>query len=881
MSEYSPKNIEPKWQQKWEKNNIFKNNNRENGKENYYVLEMFAYPSGKMHVGHLRNYGIGDAVARYKKMKGFNVLHPFGWDSFGLPAENAAIDNGAHPEEWTKKNIENMRRQLKLLGLSYDWDREISTFTPEYYKWNQKFFIEMYKKGLVYKKKSYVNWCPDCNTVLANEQVEDGKCWRHGKTDVIQKELSQWYFKITEYAEELLECLEDLKGYWPDKVIAMQKNWIGKSVGAEVEFTFEYKYNGDNKNILKNSEGNIVIKIFTTRVDTLFGASYLVLAPEHPLVEEIVLKERPELKDAVDKMINEDKTVRTAEDKEKEGINTGFYVVNPINNEEIPLLIANYVLGDYGTGAVMGVPAHDERDYSFATKYSMPIKTVIKSDENSIDDQKAYTGEGIMVNSGEFNDLSSVEARERILSKLESEGKGKKSITYRLHDWLISRQRYWGTPIPVIYDEDGNIYLEDEKNLPVKLPTDVEFSGQGNPLETSQEFKNIILPNGKKGRRETDTMDTFVDSSWYYLRYLDAKNDTVPFEKEDANNWTPVNQYIGGIEHAVMHLLYARFMHKALRDLGYVNTDEPFKILLTQGMVLGPSYYSKNERRYLFANEVNVKSGVAYSNETGEELVTKVEKMSKSKNNGVDPEEIVEEYGADAARVFALFAAPSEKELEWSTNGLMGAYRFLNRYYLLVDSTISFIDENADKNNNYNINYDSANKMDKEILKKLHQTIKKVTDSIEDDFHFNTAISGIMSLLNNMTTYKQEIIDTNKESSESRKIWKEVLEKTTLLLSPFAPHLSDEIWEKLGNNTFGFEEEWPTYNEKYMVESSFNLVVQINGKVRDMVETDLDQSKEDLEKLAFSLDKIKKMLDGKTVVKVIVVPNKLVNIVVK
>lgn len=880
MSIYNPKDIESKWQKKWEENNIFKNNNKEFGKENYYVLEMFAYPSGKMHVGHLRNYGIGDAVARYKKMKGFNVLHPFGWDSFGLPAENAAIDNGAHPEKWTKKNIENMRRQLKLLGLSYDWERELSTFSSEYYKWNQKFFIEMYKKGLVYKKKSYVNWCPDCNTVLANEQVEDGKCWRHSKTDVIQKELSQWYFKITEYAEELLECLEDLRGYWPDKVITMQKNWIGKSVGAEIDFTFEYDYSGSNEEILKNDNNDIIIKIFTTRADTLYGASYLVLAPEHPIVEEIILKEKPELSDSVNKMINEDKTSRTADDKEKEGISTGFYVLNPINNEKIPLLIANYVLGNYGTGAVMGVPAHDDRDYAFAKKYSLPIKEVIKSDDE-IEIDSAYTGKGIMINSDEFNGLSNLEARDLILLKLEKEGKGKKSVTYRLHDWLISRQRYWGTPIPVIYDEDGNIYLEDENNLPVKLPTDVEFTGQGNPLETSQEFKNVILPNGKKGRRETDTMDTFVDSSWYYLRYLDSKNSEVPFDKEDANNWTPVDQYIGGVEHAVMHLLYARFIHKALRDLGYLNTNEPFKRLLTQGMVLGPSYYSKNERRYLFANEVIVKGGIAYSIETNEELITKMEKMSKSKNNGVDPEEIVKEFGADAARVFALFAAPSEKELEWNTNGLMGAYRFLNRYYLLVESTIDFIDKDSNEANNYNLKYENTNKMDKEILKTLHQTVKKVTESIEDDFHFNTAISGIMSLLNNMTTYKQEVIDSKKESTESRKIWKEVVEKTTLLLSPFAPHLSDEIWFNIGNNTFTFEEKWPIYNEEYMVENTFNLVLQVNGKLRDMVETELDQSKENLEKLAFESEKIKKQLEGKSVVKVIVVPNKLVNIVVK
>jgi len=584
IKEYKPSEIEKKWQDKWFEEDVFKSENKVEGKENYYVLEMFAYPSGKLHVGHLRNYAIGDAIARYKKMKGFNVLHPFGWDSFGLPAENAAIDNGAHPGKWTKANIDNMRRQMKLMGLSYDWDRELSTYTPEYYKWNQKFFIEMYKKGLVYKKKSYVNWCPDCNTVLANEQVEGGKCWRHGKTDVIQKELSQWYFKITEYTEELLQGHEELRGHWPEQVLAMQKNWIGKSTGAEVDFILDFDY--------------------------------------------IILKQNPEIREKVEAMINEDKISRTAEDKEKEGVFTGLYVINPINNVKVPLWIGNYVLIDYGTGAVMAVPAHDARDLAFAKKYDLPIKIVVNPvdkdgnvHELTLEEtfENIFTGNGIMTNSGEFDGISNEDGKAKIVEKLEKLGKGKATVNYRLHDWLISRQRYWGTPIPVIYDEDGNIYLEEEANLPVKLPTDIEFSGKGNPLETSEEFKNVILPNGKKGRRETDTMDTFVDSSWYYLRYLDSHNDKEPFKKEDADNWTPVHQYIGGIEHAVMHLLYARFFHKSLRDLGYVDTNEPFKRLLTQGMVLGPSYYSQNERRYLFPKEVEMKDGKPVSKETGEE----------------------------------------------------------------------------------------------------------------------------------------------------------------------------------------------------------------------------------------------------------------------
>lgn len=890
IKEYNPNEIEKKWQDKWAEKDVFKSENKADGKENYYVLEMFAYPSGKLHVGHLRNYAIGDAIARYKKMKGFNVLHPFGWDSFGLPAENAAIDHGAHPGKWTKANIDNMRRQLKLMGLSYDWDRELSTYTPEYYKWNQKFFIEMYKKGLVYKKKSFVNWCPDCNTVLANEQVEDGKCWRHSKTDVIQKELSQWYFKITDYAEELLQGHEELRGHWPEQVLTMQKNWIGKSTGSEVDFILDYKFENNGHTHLKlNDKGEVVISVFTTRPDTLYGVTYATVAPEHPLVEEVILKENPSIREKVEAMRNEDKIARTAEDKEKEGVFSGLYVINPVNGEKVQLWVANYVLMDYGTGAVMAVPAHDERDFQFAKKYNLDLKIVVNPvdkngnlEEVSVEKlENALTVPGVLVNSEEFNGLNSNEAKEKITEKLEKIGFGKKTVNYRLHDWLISRQRYWGTPIPVIYDEDGNIYLEEEENLPVKLPTDIEFNGKGNPLETSEEFKDVILPNGKKGRRETDTMDTFVDSSWYYLRYLDSHNTDKPFEKADADAWTPVNQYIGGIEHAVMHLLYARFFHKSLRDLGYVDTNEPFKKLLTQGMVLGPSFYSQNERRYLFPREAEFKDGKAFSIETGEELVTKVEKMSKSKNNGVDPEEIVKEYGADSSRVFTLFAAPPEKELEWNMNGLAGAYRFINRLYLLVSGTAEFSDHNAKSENHYGVELKNRNQKDEEIQKKLHQTVKKVTESIEDDFHFNTAIAAVMELLNDMTTYKQEVIDKDNISSESKKIWREVLEKTILLIAPFAPHVADELWAYLGNETFTFEEEWPKYDEELTKDHTFNLVIQVNGKVRDMVSAQIGISKDDAEKLAFESEKAKKFIDGKEVVKVIVVPNKLVNVVVK
>jgi leucyl-tRNA synthetase len=865
MREYNPKEIENKWQLKWEKDDIFKSENTSE-KENYYILEMFAYPSGKLHVGHLRNYTIGDAIARYKKMKGFNVLHPFGWDSFGLPAENAAIENKAHPEEWTRKNIDNMKRQLRLMGISHDWSRELATYHENYYKWNQWIFIKMYEKGLVYKKKSYVNWCPECNTVLANEQVEDGKCWRHTKTDVIQKELDQWYFKITDYSEQLLEGHEELKGNWPEKVITMQRNWIGKSYGTEIDFMLE--------------DGKTKIPAFTTRPDTLFGVTYVVLAPEHPVVEEIILKDRPELQSAVDAMINEDKIERTSEDKEKEGFFTGKYVINPVNGEKIPLWVGNYVLMDYGTGAVMAVPAHDERDFLFAKKYSLPLRVVIEPEGEKLDIntmKQAYTGEGLLVNSDKFDGIKSNDAKLAVSEYLEEIKGGSRTINYRLHDWLLSRQRYWGTPIPALYCEKCGVVMEKIENLPVKLPMDIEFTGVGNPLETSEEFKNVACPVcGGQAKRETDTMDTFVDSSWYYLRFLNPNLDTAPFDKTDADNWTPVDQYIGGVEHAVMHLLYARFFHKVLRDMDLLSSNEPFRRLLTQGMVLGPSYYSNNERKFYFEEDVNVdtKAEKAYSKSTGEELVVKIEKMSKSKNNGVDPEIIVKEYGADSARVFTLFAAPPEKELEWNMNGLAGAYRFLNRLFLLIEDTKEFIEDGI-------ADLGKRNDEDSEIQKKLHQTVKKVTESMEDNFHFNTAIAALMELLNDMTTYRQKVIDTGNISSESKKVWKEVLEKTILMLSPFAPYMADELWKASGRDSYTFLENWPDYSEELTKESKINLVVQVNGKLRDTIQININTPKEELEKTALASEKAGKFIEGKEIVKIIVVPNKLVNIVVK
>ena len=862
--EYIFKDIEEKWQKLWNDNKVFKSLNNVEGKDTYYVLEMFAYPSGKLHAGHLRNYTIGDAISRYKKMKGFNVIHPFGWDSFGLPAENAAIDNGASPALWTAQNIENMKRQLKLMGLSYDWDREIATYKKEYYKFNQKFFIDMYKKGLVYKKKSYVNWCPDCHTVLANEQVEDGKCWRHGKTDVIQKELSQWYFKITDYAEELLKGHEELKGHWPEQVLAMQKNWIGKSEGSQVNFTLIY----DGK--------EIEIPVFTTRVDTIYGVTYICLAPEHDLVSSVILKEKPELKNEVDAMINEDKISREAQDKEKNGIFTGFYVKNPINSEMIPLYIANYVLMDYGTGAVMAVPAHDDRDFKFAKKYNLSAKAVIKAKnpEFEFDGSQAYLGKGTLINSGEFDGLFNVDSKSEIIKKLENMGKGKATVNYRLHDWLISRQRYWGTPIPVIYGEDGNMYLDE--NLPVELPTDINFDTGGNPLETSQTFKEVILPNGVKGIRETDTMDTFVDSSWYYLRYLNPSDKDNPFDKNDATKNTPVDQYIGGIEHAVMHLLYARFFHKVFRDLGYLDTNEPFKNLLTQGMVLDYSYYSNNERRYLFRDEVEMKDGNPISKKTGEILVSKLEKMSKSKNNGLDPESIIREYGADATRLFSLFAAPPEKELEWNMNGVVGAYRFINRIYLLVQENREILNKKYSETI-----VENRNKYDESLQRKTHLTIKKVTESMEDNFHFNTAIAAIMELLNELTTFKQNVLDINEKSSESDKIFKESMESIILMISPFSPHVSEELWKEMGEEGYIFNASWPKFIEKLTISNEVTIAVQVNGKLRGTLVTKLDSTENEVFEKALQISNVSQFIEGKEIVKKILVKNKLLNIVVK
>ena len=868
MREYNFKEVEEKWQKKWNSENLFKTNDKEEGKENYYVLEMLPYPSGNLHVGHARNYTIGDVIARYKKMKGYNVLHPMGWDSFGLPAENAAIQHGAHPATWTKSNIENMRRQLKLMGLSYDWDREVATYTPEYYRWNQWIFKRMYEKGLVYKKKSTVNWCPDCQTVLANEQVEDGYCWRHSKTKVIQKDLEQWFFRITNYADELLTGHEELREGWPEKVLAMQKNWIGKSFGTEIVFTV--------------AETGEKLPMFTTRIDTIHGVTYCVVAPEHPIIEEII-KVNPSIKEAIHNMRNMDMIERTAEGKEKNGVFTGWHVINPVTGDKVQLWAADYVLMNYGTGAVMAVPAHDDRDFAFAKKYNLPRKVVINGYNKETKEEiiinademtAAMTEEGVMTNSGEFNGMNSKEALEKIADFVTVKGVGEKTVKYRLKDWGISRQRYWGTPIPALYCEKCGMVMEKDENLPVMLPEDVEFTGNGNPIETSEKYKHAVCPIcGGPARRETDTMDTFVDSSWYFLRYCDPKNLDLPFGKA-VDLWTPVDQYIGGVEHAVMHLLYARFFTKVLRDLGLLKANEPFKRLLTQGMVLGPSYYSEKENRFLFAHEVRTAGDKAYSLETGEELVIKVEKMSKSKNNGVDPEVMIKKYGADTTRLFIMFTAPPEKELEWNENGLAGASRFLNRVWRVVLENMDMIKDEP-------IDYSKLSKEDKALVRKLHQTIKRVTEAIEDNYHFNTSIAGNMELINDVYDFRSNVLGTDKESSESQKVFGEVLRNIVIMLSPFVPHFCDELWEAMGEKGFLFNAPWPEYDEKLTVADEVTMAIQVNGKVRGSISVERTASKEDIEKMALAVENVQKHTEGKTVAKVIVVPGKIVNIVVK
>jgi len=808
--DYNHKEIEKKWQKVWDENRAF-NVIEDKTKPKYYCLEMFPYPSGKLHMGHVRNYSIGDVIARYKKLRGFNVMHPFGWDSFGLPAENAAIKNGTHPAEWTYKNIEVMKAQIKLLGFAYDWDRETATCKPEYYKWEQLFFIKMFQKGLAYKKQSTVNWCQKCGTVLANEQVQDGKCWRCSDV-ATTKEIEQWFLKITQYAQELLDGLDNLPG-WPERVKVMQRNWIGRSEGVEVDFSI--KGNEEQK-----------LRIYTTRPDTIFGVTFMSIAPEHPMLTTLCKNKQEEkaVLGFIEKIRRESKIERTAEGGVKEGVFTGAYAINPLNGENIPIYAANFVLMDYGTGAVMAVPAHDERDFAFAKKYKLPIKTVIYNPETPkmyIENPScAFTEAGTMMNSGEFDGMDSNAAKSKISDHIEHKKIGTKTVNYRLKDWGISRQRFWGCPVPIIYCTKCGVVPVPEKDLPVVLPENAKLSSIGDdPLAKIESFVNVKCPkcNGP-ARRDTDTFDTFVESSWYYARYTSAHDDKNGIDKAKADYWLPVDQYIGGIEHAILHLLYARFFHKVLRDFGYLSSNEPFANLLTQGMVR--------------------KDG---------------SKMSKSLGNVVDPDYIIEQYGADTAKLFSLFAAPPEKDLDWSDLGVEGCYRFLNRVWRLVDNNFEQLTKNKVQN--------------KKLRALAHKTLKKVTSDL-DNFGFNTAVASMMELTNEL--YK----------TDPKELDNETVEMLLLMLCPFAPHFVSELWERLGKGADAISALWPTLDEAAIIDDVKLVVIQINGKVRSRIEVPAGIKEEDVKKLAFEDTNVKKYTDGKEIKKVVYVEGKLISIVV-
>ena len=830
LEKYNFGEIEKKWQSKWESENAFKVT-EDPDKEKYYVLEMFPYPSGKLHMGHVRNYSIGDVLARYKRMKGFNVLHPMGYDSFGLPAENAAIKNGTPPADWTYSNMDEMTAQLKELGLSYDWDRIVATCKPDYYRWMQWIFIQFYKKGLAYKKDNPVNWCPSCQTVLANEQVVDGKCERC-KSPVTKKSLSQWYFKITDYADRLLENLDKLPG-WPEKVKTMQRNWIGKSHGAQITF----KIDGFDKDM----------DIYTTRADTLYGVTYMVMAPEHPYLQEMVAGTEYEaaVNEYVEKVQHMSDIDRTSTSNEKTGVFTGRYAINPINGKKVPIFISDYVLMGYGTGAIMAVPAHDTRDFDFAKKFDCEIIPVVDPGDPEIDLNnltEAFVAEGTMINSGFMDGMNNKDAIAAMIKHVEEEGFGKETTNYKLRDWLISRQRYWGTPIPMIYCEDCGWNPEKEENLPVLLPEDVEFTGKGeSPIATSKTFQNAVCPCcGKPATREIDTMDTFLDSSWYFLRYCDASNENEAFNFDKVKYCMNVDQYIGGVEHAILHLMYARFFQMALYDLGLVSTEEPFKNLLTQGMVTK-----------------------GYTNEKGEYLVAK---MSKSIGNVVSPAEIISKYGADTARMFILFAAPPERELEWSDQGVEGSYRFINRVYRMV----------YDFARDYKVgdgSYEIRNDADKNLNYVMNYTIKKVSDDIGERFNFNTAISSIMELVNEMYKYRDGEINEALYGTAVRNL--------VVMLAPFVPHVTEEMWEHLEQEGSVHNQMWPEFDESALVKDTVEIVVQINGKIKEKMNIAGDLSREEMQKVAMEDEKVKALTEGKNVVKVIAVPNKLINIVVK
>lgn len=827
QEKYAPHDIEAKWQKYWEENKTFKVE-MDKDKPKSYVLEMFPYPSGNLHMGHVRNYSIGDVIARFRTMKGFNVLHPMGWDSFGMPAENAAIKHNIPPKKWTLENIANMTRQLKALGLSYDWDREVTTCKEDYYKWTQWFFELFYKRGLAVKKESAVNWCDTCNTVLANEQVIDGKCWRCDH-EVVKKDLSQWFFKITDYADELLKDLDLLLG-WPERVKTMQHNWIGRSEG--LEFSFEIPALNDT------------VAVYTTRPDTAYGVTFMALAAEHPLIKKICENnpKADEINAFCERVRNQSEIERTSSESEKEGVFTGVYCINPFTGRKVEIWVTNYVLYDYGTGAVMGVPTGDQRDWMFADKYGIekivticPIGKELKLEEMTC----AYEEkEGMLVNSGEFTGMEMHKAMSAIMDKAEAEGFGKRRVNYRLRDWLISRQRYWGAPIPIIYCPHCGEVLVPEDQLPVRLPEDVSFNaGAKSPLATSEEFVHCKCPKcGADATRETDTMDTFLCSSWYYLRYTDAHNDKMPFDKELNNYWGPVDQYIGGIEHAILHLLYSRFFVKVLRDAGLVDYDEPFSNLLTQGMV--------------------IKDGA---------------KMSKSLGNVVSPEEILSKYGADTARLFILFAAPPERELEWSDQGVEGSFRFLNRIWRIVQAFENVLAQKVTE-------YDHSNlsEADKDLRRVLHSSIKKVTNDIETRFNFNTAISTMMELVNALYAYKEAAKEPNAG------LVYEAISDLIKMMSPFVPHITEELWRgAIDANSSVHEQSWPECDEEALKVDNVEIVLQVNGKVRGRLTVPAEATKEELEKIAMADANVQAHIGDATVRKVICVPGRLVNIVAK
>jgi leucyl-tRNA synthetase len=856
---YDPTAIEEKWQKKWEEEKTF-SVTEDQSKPKYYLLEMFPYPSGKIHIGHVRNYTIGDVVARYKRMKGHNVLHPIGWDAFGMPAENAAIEHKIHPAKWTHENIDHMKMQLKRMGFSYDWDREVATCDPKYYRWEQLFFIWMVEKGLAYKKRSTVNFCVKCDTVLANEQVEGGLCWRCGE-EVTEKVLDQWFFKITAYIEELLDYCDKLPG-WPERVMTMQKNWIGKSYGCEVDFP------------LIGSEG--AIKVFTTRQDTLFGATFMLVAAEHPLVMELA-KGKPcegEVRSFVEKVKKQDKLMRTSEYYEKEGLFLDSYCRNPLTGGEMPVYAANFVLADYGTGCVMAVPTHDQRDFEFAKKFNLPLIVVISPKDKMLDPAtmtEAYVDEGILVNSGQFDGMENTKVLEAIADFLEAQGKGKRTIQYRLRDWGISRQRYWGAPIPMINCDLCGIVAVKEEDLPVVLPENVVFSPEGgSPLAALKEFVDTTCPKcGGKARRETDTMDTFVESSWYFDRYCSPDCDTKPgLDRKKLDYWMPVDQYIGGIEHAILHLLYARFYTKMLRDFGVLGVDEPFTNLLTQGMVCKETTKCP-EHGYVFPEQAA--DGKCHL--CGKDIIIgKTEKMSKSLKNVIDPDYLVKTYGADTARMFCLFAAPPEKDLEWSDQGVDGSFRFLGRLWRIFDEYVEDIKTVAPASAGT-----ASDGELKALRRKTHQTIRKVTIDIEDRFHFNTAISAVMELVNTLYAFGRPA----KENTAALAVVREAIEAAVLLLCPIVPHMTEELWQMLGHKTPASDMPWPVFDPAIACEDEMTIVIQINGKLRSRMTVSVDEGEEKIKNNALADEKIISFIGDLNVHKVIYVPGKLVNIVAR